>query len=112
MIVYRRKGALVLLAVLISIALMFGIIELFGLYEKFGKNEAPKVVMKYIFFLPALINYLFSKIFLKDEREEIVTNERGEQYKLNNYSSLFFIRNIYWTPILLVIFIYAAYFTK
>lgn len=110
MIIFKRFGGLVILSVGISMGITFGIIELLGLNKTLaGGNEAFKMVMRYIFWMPAFINYLFCKIFLKNEREEIVTAQDGKQYKINNYSSLFFIRNIYWTPILLIFMPYMAF---
>ncbi len=59
-------------------------------------------VMLSLMFLPALINYLFTKYFVKDEGIKIVTDEEGKQYKIDTYSKFFFIRNFTWTFIFLI----------
>ncbi|MBO0423294.1 hypothetical protein [Enterococcus plantarum] len=51
-------------------------------------------------FLPCLINHLFNRIFLKNERIELYTDDLGKIYQNDNRSSFFGIKNVTWTKIL------------
>ncbi|MGT2844664.1 hypothetical protein ACVRZD_05330 [Streptococcus hongkongensis] len=66
-------------------------------------------LLKFLFWIPALYNFILEKIFCRKEKEIITTDENGKEYIINNYSSLFFIRNKYWTIILLVIYAFMAF---
>ena len=77
MIVWKRKGLLVFVAIMLAMGTYALIVNLLGLNQSLGIN---------------------------------VTNKEGQQFKLDNYSSLFFIRNKYWTYILLVLYIVIAFF--
>lgn len=110
MIVWKRKGILVFVAIMLAMGTYALIVSLLGLNDSIGKDKALPTVMMYGFFLPALYNHILTLLFTKNEKSEIVTNKEGQQFKLDNYSSLFFIRNKYWTYILLVLYIVIAFF--
>jgi len=110
MIVWKRKGMLVFVAIMLAMGTYALIVHLLGLNESLGVNKALPTVMMYGFFLPALYNHILTVLFTKNEKSEIVTNQEGKQFKIDNYSSLFFIRNKYWTYILLILYIVIAFF--
>ena len=103
--IWKRKGLLVPLALFLgyipAIALA-GISMDMNIERGSLLNKLIGFVMVLLMLSPALINYLFTKYFVKDEGIKIVTDEEGKQYKIDNYSKFFFIRNYTWTFIFLI----------
>lgn len=103
--IWKRRGLLVPLAIFLDYS---PILILAGVTMDL-EIERGNLLLRIIgfvglitMFLPALINYFFSKKFLKDEGIKIVTDEEVVQYKLDTYSKFFFIKNSTWTIILLI----------
>ncbi|CAI8707510.1 MULTISPECIES: hypothetical protein [Bacillus] len=103
--IWKRKGLLVPLALFlgyIPVIALAGISMDMNIEQGSLLNKLIGFVMLLLMFLPALINYLFTKYFVKDEGIKIVTDEEGKQYKIDTYSKFFFIRNFTWTFIFLI----------
>ncbi|WP_025151035.1 hypothetical protein [Bacillus sp. H1a] len=103
--IWKRKGLLVPLALFLgyipAIALA-GISMDMNIEKGSLVNKLIGFVVLLLMLSPALINYLFTKYFVKDEGIKIVTDEEGKQYKIDTYSKFFFIRNFTWTFIFLI----------
>ncbi|WP_252195838.1 hypothetical protein [Bacillus mycoides] len=98
--IWKRKGLLVPLALFlgyIPVLALAGMSMDMNIEQGSLLNKLIGFVMLLLMFLPALINYLFTKYFVKDEGIKIVTDEEGKQYKIDTYSKFFFIRNFTWT---------------
>lgn len=98
MLVWRRKGLLVVLSYIFGIILWFGVGIVLGpvLGEK---SHAFAILDGSLLLIPAFFNFIFCKYFLKDETEKVLTDEKGKTYRVNNYSSFYCLRNKIWTKI-------------
>ncbi|MEG1487191.1 MULTISPECIES: hypothetical protein [Lactococcus] len=98
MLVWRRKGLLVVLSYIFGIVLWFGVGVFLGpvLGEK---SHTFAILDGSLLLIPAFFNFVFCKYFLKDETEKVLTDEKGEAYRVNNYSTLYCLRNKTWTKI-------------
>lgn len=103
-IIYKRWGILVLFSGIIA----FGILKFVLTTQGSNINDH----MHYFFFFAALLNFLTSRFLLSNEYEKDIVNPKGRMVKVNNYSSLFYIRNKYWTFIYLIAGIAFLLFSK
>ncbi|MFD1465213.1 hypothetical protein ACFQ4L_03805 [Lapidilactobacillus mulanensis] len=102
--IWKRKGLLVPLAIILGLAIQM-------VLTTQSTNFYAGSFMSRLFgslgfiatFLPAGLNYLFTKYFLKNETVKFVTDEEGQQYRLDLKSTFFWISNKTWTIILLVL---------
>lgn len=101
MIIWRGKGTLVILSLVIGI----------GITNVFLGNFIGNLSDRTYSVLETLVstvlisgsNYLLTKKFVSDKVQFLVDEETGERVHLKDSSSLFFIPNKYWTWIILVI---------
>ena len=112
MIIFKRFGFLVFLSIPLELFTILGLVNLI-----YGKSSGDlfsahvNSIITYLFWLPAFYNFILEKIFCRNEKEEIFYDKDGNQVKLNNFSTFFFIRNKYWTYILFIVYgIYAVIF--
>lgn len=101
MIIWRGKGLLVVLALILGgmiNGILFNILKVNTLHN-------PGFIFNGILctIFIAMINYFFTKKFISDSIRTLVDEKTGERVQINDSSALFFIRNKYWTWIILVI---------
>ncbi|MDF0480490.1 hypothetical protein OL233_09370 [Vagococcus sp. PNs007] len=103
--IWKNKGFLVPVAIILGYVPLIALAG-FGISENYpvGSIQQRLIGMLAILtvFSPALINFLFTKYFIKNEAIKIVTDENGKEYKLNNISTFFFIKNSTWTKLLVI----------
>ncbi|WP_459500495.1 hypothetical protein [Bacillus sp. C1] len=101
MIIWRGKGMLVVLAFILGImisGILFSILQV-------NTEHNPGFILNGIFstICIAMINYFFTKKFISDDVRTLVDEKTGERVQIKDNSALFFIRNKYWTWIILVL---------
>jgi hypothetical protein len=94
LIIWKRKGPLVILAVLLGSMIATLIITALG-----GQNSLLGAFFGGAFcLLPAVFNWLSVKYWLKNEGKRVMIDEQsGQKYVINTYSTFFFVRNTLWT---------------
>ena len=100
MIIWRGKGGLVFLSVVIGALLtnlVFSFLPIDTGYK--ARYILEGIVMTCVV---ALINYLFTKKFISNKIRVFVDEGTGERVQVKDRSSLFFIPNKYWTFIILI----------
>ncbi|ENQ3107868.1 hypothetical protein ACEOWJ_003971 [Bacillus cereus] len=101
MIIWRGKGLLVVLAFILGNvinAIPFIILQV-------NTQHNPGFILNGIsctIFI-AMINYFLTKKFISDSVRTLVDEKTGERVQIKDNSALFFIRNKYWTWIILVL---------
>ncbi|AJG25250.1 hypothetical protein [Streptococcus iniae] len=106
MIIWRRFGFLVFLSIGLAFASWFLLTNL--IYGDVTTTNSDTVnqefnqVIMFAFWLPAFYNFIFERLFCRNEKSEVLYNVKNEPVEINNYSRFFFIRNKYWTYILLI----------
>ncbi|MGX7132604.1 hypothetical protein [Enterococcus songbeiensis] len=100
MIIWREKGGLVLLALIIGSVLGYWFINRLPL----GDSNPIIFFIEGLFttLLTAGINYFLTKRYISDEVQTHVNEQTGERVQVKDRSSLFFIPNNYWTWIFLI----------
>ncbi|WP_125606557.1 hypothetical protein [Lapidilactobacillus bayanensis] len=99
MLIWRGKGALVLLAGVLG-AFISGVVEGIGF---------PKTIRFFLMWIvwglaAAGINYLFCRWFISTKKKTYIDVETGQVMEVVDGSSFFFIRNRTWTYVYLGLF--------
>ncbi|MED1107708.1 hypothetical protein [Bacillus paramycoides] len=101
MLIWRGKGLLVVLALILG-----GFISgIFSSILKVDTLHNPGFILNGILctIFIAMSNYFFTKKFISDSVRTLVDEKTGERIQIRDNSALFFIRNKYWTWIILVL---------
>ncbi|MDR0899848.1 MAG: hypothetical protein LBM27_05780 [Lactobacillaceae bacterium] len=98
MIIWRGKGPLVLLAVLVG-ALVGGIFQGFLGMHGIGRTVATAIGVV----AATAANWYFSEHWISKEVRTMVDQKTGQSFEYRDRSSLFFIPNKYWTYIIFFI---------
>ncbi|MGM0168695.1 hypothetical protein IGI39_004450 [Enterococcus sp. AZ135] len=102
--IWKKKGFLVPLAIILGYIPLIALAGS-GIQQNYPVGSVQQRFMGLIAilttFAPALINFLFTRYFVKNECIKMVTDENGQEYTLNNISTFFFIRNCTWTKVLI-----------
>lgn len=101
-IVWSGKGLLVVLSLII------GVICGFVLGDWLKDAISSNFVFMLCLCIAALCNHFFSKRLISDKVKTYTDNETGEIIGVRDNSSLFFLRNQYWTWIF--VFLAAVFF--
>ena len=103
MIVWRGKGLLVPLALMIGGALANMIYSF--LHLNVNKSTDSIILGCKLGILAAAVNYLLTKKFVSDQVRYMTDEETGQRIALRDRSSFMFIPNRYWTWIYAIGFI-------
>ena len=103
MIVWRGKGLLVPLALMIGGALANMIYSF--LHLNVNKSTDSIILGCMLGILVATVNYLLTKKFVSDQVRYMIDEETGQRIALRDRSSFMFIPNRYWTWIYAIGFI-------
>lgn len=101
MIIWKGKGLLVILALILGLIInsVFSNIFYLNTQYKFGFILYGIIIT----LLVAFINYILTKKFISSEVRIFIDEETGERIQVKDGSSFFFIPNKYWTFIILVL---------
>lgn len=108
MIIWKNKGFLVFLAIALGMVLYGFLTTSLGIADQ--KDFGSTIGRLFLGLIPAALNEIFNRIFLKNEADRTLYDEKGQGYAVNNYSTFFFIRNIHWTYLLAALGILLAVF--
>lgn len=103
MIIWRGKGLLVLLSLILG-GLIAHLVLNFLPSDPLADGYKMWYILKGIIttIIVALINYLFTKKFISEEIKVYIDEQTGKRIQVKDGSHLFFIPNKYWTWIILI----------
>ena len=107
MIVWRGKGLLVPLALMIGGALANMIYSF--LHLNVNKSTDSIILGCMLGILAAAVNYLLTKKFVSDQVRYLIDEETGQRIAFRDRSSFMFIPNRYWTWIFAIGFILVSF---
>jgi len=108
MIIWRGKGLLVFLSMLIGGSTGGTMVNLV-LKDGITSTSTRYLYAFIMMIFTAGANYVITKLFVPNQEQVVVDEETGEKVTYRNRSSLFFIPNRYWTWIFVAFWILFAF---